>query len=99
MARANGIDISHYRARQVARKDFGLFDHVVALDLDNLVALRELRPQSARARLSLLLDHVPGREGQAVSDPYYSGPEGFLTTWSDVTAGADGLLTKILAPA
>ncbi len=46
-----------------------------------------------------LLDHVPGREGQAVSDPYYSGPEGFLTTWSDVTAGADGLLTKILAPA
>ncbi|MEA5160502.1 low molecular weight protein-tyrosine-phosphatase [Cereibacter johrii] len=99
VARANGIDISHYRARQVVRKDFSLFDHVVALDLDNLVALRELRPQSARARLSLLLDHVPGREGQAVSDPYYSGPEGFLTTWSDVTAGADGLLTKILAPA
>ncbi|MGP3698078.1 low molecular weight protein-tyrosine-phosphatase [Rhodobacter sp. NSM] len=99
VAQENGIDIGHYRARQVVRRDFDRFDHIVALDLENLAALRQLRPQGARARLSLLMDHVPGRSGQAVADPYYGGPEGFLRTWSDVTAGADGLLARLLDPA
>ncbi|AXQ95267.1 low molecular weight phosphotyrosine protein phosphatase [Cereibacter azotoformans] len=99
VARAHGIDIGHYRARQVHRTDFVEFDHLVALDLENLAELRRLRPSGARARLSLLLDHVPGRAGQPVADPYYGGPEGFLATWADVTAGANGLLAGFLRQA
>ena len=38
------------------------------------------------ATLSLLLDHVPGREGQAVADPYFGDDDGFETTWAEVTA-------------
>lgn len=86
-----GIDISGYRARQVSPADFMDFDHIVALDTANLADLRQIRPAGATAALSLLLDHVPGREGGAVADPYYGGDEGFAVTWDDVTAGASGL--------
>lgn len=94
-ARRHGVDISGLRGRQVTAADFRRFDHVVALDHGNLGNLRALRPADATARLSLLLDHVPGRAGQAVADPYYGGADGFETTWADVTAGAAGLLKLI----
>ena len=90
-AARQGIDISRQRARRVEPEDFERFDHIVALDRDNLVDLREIRPESASARLSLLLDHVGGREGEGVADPYYGGDAGFDETWRDVEAGARGL--------
>ena len=92
VARRHGVDIDHYRARQVSAADFHRFDHVVALDRANLEALERLRPKDATARLSLLLDHVSGREGEAVADPYYGPESGFEITWAEVTAGARGLV-------
>src|SRR4030095_11966588 len=62
-----GIDIASMRARQVEQKDFRHLDGTVALDRDNLHALEVMQPPGSRARLSLLLDHVPGREGGAVA--------------------------------
>lgn len=98
VARANGVDISGYRGRQVTAADFDRFDHVVALDLANLARLRALRPAGSRADLSLLLDHVPGRAGEPVADPYYGADEGFDTTWADVTAGAQALARRLAGP-
>lgn len=91
VARRNGVDISGYRARQVSMADFSAFTHIVALDAQNLADLRRLAPRGAPAQLSLLLDHVPGREGGAVADPYYGDEAGFDVTWAEVTAGAAGL--------
>ncbi|MGV3481733.1 MAG: low molecular weight protein-tyrosine-phosphatase [Sphingobium sp.] len=95
-ARRGGVDISHLRARQVDPADFDRFDHVIALDGQNLRDLERLRPPGARAVLSLLLDHVPGREGQAVADPYYGDDAGFDVTWADAMAGAKGLAEKVV---
>lgn len=97
VARRHGIDISGYRARQVTRADFRRFTHLVAMDHDNLDALAALSPTDATARISLLLDHVPGRAGQAVADPYYGADDGFDVTWRDVTAGAEGFVRHLLA--
>jgi protein-tyrosine phosphatase len=94
----NGIDISHLRARQVRPEDFDRFDHIVALDRQNLRDLRRLQPAGSKARLSLLLDHVDGREGEAVADPYYGGEEDFDAAWADAVEGARALARKI-APA
>ena len=95
VAARNGIDISRYRARKVRQTDFDRFDHIVALDRENLAELKALRPESGHARLSLLLDHVPGREGEPVADPYYGGEAHFEITWKDVSEGARSLARRI----
>jgi len=90
-----GIDISHRRARLVGPDDFRRFDMVVALDEKNLSNLRAMRPDDAKAELSLLLDHVPGRAGQPVADPYYGDASHFDETWRDVTEGARALAGRL----
>ncbi|MBD3837743.1 low molecular weight protein-tyrosine-phosphatase [Brevundimonas sp.] len=94
-ARRHGVDISGLKARQVKPADFRRFTHIVALDHDNLENLRRLRPADATAELSLLLDHVPGREGQAVADPYSGDDDGFEVTWAEVTAAARTLALSL----
>ncbi|MBI2261989.1 MAG: low molecular weight phosphotyrosine protein phosphatase [Caulobacterales bacterium] len=91
----NGVDISGLRARQVRREDFRRFTHLVALDHDNLANLRRLAPSDATAELSLLLDHVPGREGQAVADPWFGDEAGFDATWADVSAAARAMAASL----
>ena len=97
VAARNGVDIAHLRARQVAAEDFDRFDHIVALDTQNLTDLTAMRPSGSKARISLLLDHVPGREGEAVADPYYGGDDQFDITWSDAIEGARHLARGIAA--
>ncbi|HEX9965336.1 MAG TPA: low molecular weight protein-tyrosine-phosphatase [Allosphingosinicella sp.] len=95
VAARNGIDISHLKARLVTGDDFRRFDHIVALDARNLADLEALRPTDGTAKLSLLLDHVEGRQGQAVADPYYGDDSHFDTAWDEVSAGAEGLARRI----
>ena len=98
-ARRHGVEISGLKARQVTQADFRRFTHVVALDHDNLENLRRLAPKTesgdATAELSLLLDHVPGREGQGVTDPWFGDDAGFDVTWAEVTAAAKALVAKL----
>ncbi len=97
VARKHGIDISGYQGRQVTPADFRRFTHVIALDHDNLSNLRRIAPADGVAELSLLLDHVPGREGQAVTDPYFGDDAGFEVTWAEVTAAAEQLAARLRA--
>lgn len=92
VARAHGVDISDLRGRQVSAADFDRFDLILAMDHDNLAGLRRIAPVGAPADLRLALDLVPGREGQAVADPYYGDASGFNATWADVSAIADAVL-------
>lgn len=91
-AARQGVDISDLRARQVTAADFTRFDHIIALDRHNLADLRRLQPRDSTATLSLLLDHVPGREGQSVADPYTGTDEDFDATWAEVNAAVPALL-------
>lgn len=94
VARDNGVDIGGLRARQVERADFARFTHIFALDAENLRNLRQIAPAGTEAEMALLLDMVPGRQGQPVADPYYGGDEGFAVTWADVTAAAQALVKR-----
>lgn len=96
-AARHGIDIGGYRARQVGAPDFARFDYIIALDRANLADLRRIAPTETHARLSLLLDHVAGREGEDVADPYYGGPEDFAKTWQDVSLAAAALVAGFVA--
>lgn len=95
IARAAGVDIGGLRARQVVAEDFARFTHIFAMDAQNLADLRAIAPADATARVSLLLDIVPGREGASVSDPYYGGEELFEYTWDDVTSAARALVADL----
>ncbi len=97
VARANGVDIGQLRGRQVDDADYRRFDHILAMDHDNLQTLRARAPDDATAQIALLLDQVPGREGDAVADPYYGGDEGFSATWSDVSEAAQHLVRRLSA--
>lgn len=87
-----GVDISDLRARQLAPADFTRFDLILAADAENLREARALAPADATARLMLMLDLVPGRAGDSVTDPYYGADGGFAETWDDVSAVAAALV-------
>ena len=63
-ARDRGMDISHYRGRQIVEADY-------------------------------ILDLLEGREGEAVPDPYYGGPDGFESVWNDVFEAAKALAQRL----
>lgn len=96
-ARRHGVDIAGLRGRQVRRADFDHFDKVVALDGKNHEDLCRLAPAASPAEISLLLDHAPGRAGESVADPYFGQESGFESTWNDIMAGVDGLITELAA--
>ena len=98
-ALCHGIDISAYQGRQVSPQDFHRFSHILALDAQNLSDLAAIGPLDGSAKLSLLLDHVPGLEGQSVADPYWGGAEDFAVTWAQVNQAAQALVAGFLAAA
>lgn len=94
-AAKNGIDIAHYRGRQIESEDFTRFTHILALDHSNLSNIQRFAPSSHSAHISLLMDMVTGREGAAVADPYYGGEENFADTWEDVWTAAQALVERL----
>jgi protein-tyrosine phosphatase len=99
VAAKHGVDITYQRARQVRAEDFARFDYIVALDPENLASLRRIQPHGAKAKVSLLLDHVEGRAGEPVGDPYYGNETDFDAAWADVSLGAEALARRIAAEA
>lgn len=92
-ARARGVELPG-RARQFRREDFARFDHVLAMDRDNLRELQRLAPDDeARAKLALLRRFDPQAPPDAeVPDPYYGGPDGFDRVFEICMAACRGFL-------
>ena len=83
-------------ARQVTRADFTRFDVIVAMDAENLQALRRLAPVGEAAKIRLFRDYDPEGPGEDVPDPYYGGPDGFDEVLDIVARAGRGLLDELL---
>jgi protein-tyrosine phosphatase len=94
LARA-GYDAGARRARRVLAADFENFDLVLAMDRDNLAALRQRCPSAHQHKLRLWLDFVPGAAGRDVPDPYYGDEPGFDRVLALCEAGARGVMDVI----
>jgi protein-tyrosine phosphatase len=95
-AAQRGYDLSAQRARRVAVDDFERFDHVLAMDGDNLAFLREMAPPASRARLALLMSFAPQPGAPSeVPDPYYGAAEGFERVLDLVEWACDGLVARL----
>lgn len=100
-ARRVGLDIGDQRARKVRSLDFQTFDHIFAMDSDNLSDLEAMAPMDVLAgrgalpKLSLFLDHavqVPMRE---MPDPYYGTDDDFDRVCEAAIAASGAILTKV----
>jgi protein-tyrosine phosphatase len=80
--------------------DIGWFrerDLILALDRNNLAALRQLAPDDdAASRIRLLRSYDPDAAGNLdVPDPFYGGPEGFEHVLALVERACAGLVAQL----
>lgn len=92
-----GYDLSSLRARQLTLADFKRFDLLLAMDQENLEAIRGMAPPPGRDRARLFLSYAPDAGCAAVPDPYYGGPEGFETVLDLAEHGCRSLFLAIAA--
>jgi protein-tyrosine phosphatase len=97
-ARRRGIGLAG-AARKVSPEDFERFDLLLAMDRENLHALRALaRDDEARARVRMLREFDPRAAGAGdleVPDPYYGGARGFDDVLDLVESACRGLLEDL----
>jgi len=96
-AAARGVALTG-SARRIAPADLRDSDYVLAMDVENLDALRELKRLVApRARVHLLreFDADATQPAPEVPDPYYGGARGFERVFDMVERAGRGLLAHI----
>ena len=93
-AKKRGYDLSFLRARQAVVEDFEEFDYVLAMDHENLLNLKAIKPSNFTGYLGLFLDFAEVSESE-VPDPYYGGDSGFEHVLDLVEAASEGLLQAI----
>lgn len=85
------------RARKFEATDFDRFDYVLAMDTENLGALRRLAGGRHEGKLHLLRDFEPEAvPGSSVPDPYYGGTDGFEEVLDLCQAACEGLLQHLI---
>lgn len=95
VAGAHDVDISEASGQQLNAQDFTRFTHIFALDKANLAGIKSRAPQSTMATIAMLMDTVPGREGQDVPDPYYGDERDFANVWREVSGAAEILVARL----
>ena len=95
-AREYGIDLSNQRARKVHESDFYYFDHIIAMDTDNIENLKSICPSDSQSQIKLLLDYLPDTGFQSVPDPYFEGKfdEVFEMVFEACTSFLESLVKK-----
>lgn len=82
-------------ARQVRRRDFKRFDHILCMDEDNREELLDMGAPAGKVRL--LLECDPSAPIVEVPDPYFGGEDGFELVWRLVDSACDAVLDQLLA--
>jgi protein-tyrosine phosphatase len=94
-ASRRGVDLSTQRARKVAATDFEEFDHILAMDKDNLALLVAGCPPQHRHKLGLFMQYATKSKSEIVPDPYYGGPRGFDEVLDFIEDASDGLIAHL----
>lgn len=94
-ATRRGFDMEALRGRQVQRVDIEEFDYVLAMDEDNLAALRHQAGAALRGKPRLFMEWAPHWRRRDVPDPYYGGARGFEQVLDMIEDAAIALLEEI----
>lgn len=93
-AERRGVSLVGLKARRVTDDDFERFDHIIAMDEDNLIRLQEQSTDEYRDKISLFLSFAFDTETE-VPDPYYGGGAGFERVLDLVEKASRGLLETL----
>jgi len=97
VARRRGIEVAG-ASRRVVAADLRRFHYVIAMDEENLDALRELQASAGGgAQVRRLREFEPHAASLDVPDPYYGGPRGFEEVHDIVERACAGLLAHVAA--
>lgn len=93
---AHGLDASQHRSRPITAEDFDWADIIITMDHSNVRNLQRLAPSAAdRDKVKLCLDILPGREGQAIDDPWYTHK--FELTYQELAEALPAWLDTLIA--
>jgi protein-tyrosine phosphatase len=92
-----GYDMSKARGRAIAVEDFDRYDLILAMDRQNLDALREICPEGRQERLRLLMEFARRHDVMEVPDPYYSNAQGFELVLDMIEDACGALLEHVRA--
>ena len=89
----HGIPFDDTRvSRQFESYDYELFDHIIAMDNENVESLREQTGNDPEHKISLLLSYAG--EAREIDDPYYSGK--YEQAFGEIYRGCEALLKKLI---
>lgn len=94
-ASRRGYDLSTQRSRKVTAQDFEDFDHLLAMDHDNLKLLQAACPPQHQHKLGLMMSHATRSGSDVVPDPYYGGGRGFDVVLDYLEDASEGLLASL----
>ena len=92
---ARGYSFDKIKSRKVIEKDFDTFDLILAMDNNNVTALKKVAPEHLHYKIKLFLDYTNNYDESEVPDPYYGGAKGFQYVVYLIEDASDGLLSKL----
>ena len=96
-ARRRGYDMSKMRGRAIEPADFERFDLILAMDRQNLEALRQKCPPDKAERLRLLMEFARSHPPADIPDPYYGNAQGFELVLDMIEDACGSLLDHVRA--
>jgi protein-tyrosine phosphatase len=94
-ARRRGYDMSRMRGRAIADEDFARFDLVLAMDRQNLEALRSRCPGDKADRVRLLMEFARRHDALDIPDPYYGNAKAFELVLDMIEDACESLLDHV----
>lgn len=95
VAKLNGIDLSHQRARTITGNDFTTFDKIYALAADVKEDMKRIAGKKYdAAKVDLLMNEVHPGENMDVPDPYYGTEAGYHKVYSMIAEACDAIIDK-----
>ena len=90
-ARRRNVDIGDQRARQIVDQDFAEFDLILAMNGENLNAMRAMSDPVHHGKVRLFLDFARDLPIREVGDPYYGDEQGFEDALDLIEIGSSAL--------
>ncbi|MBO5558648.1 low molecular weight protein-tyrosine-phosphatase [Ruminococcus sp.] len=87
----HGISVGNKHAELLTRRDYDLYDLLIAMDTSNLRNIDRIIRSDPEDKVHLLMSYAG--KSASVADPWYTGD--FETAYNDIREGCEGLLRSL----